>query len=600
MPAKKINTRKNYKRGGYNSKKMRGGAEPEGGELDVAAAEEDTIAAVAAAEDEVIKLCRLWHKRLDEDKDEPYKQKFMVAQHSTFLEGLIAFAGKTLCNLDNDFPENSAEQQIQKLIRYLKGINSESEKGISDTINAIIKRLIKKGPGDTYKVQMFGELLQLQGQFFPGGFAQWLRGNIKSHIPWIDRKELEGGLMEEYEKLAEAGKFVFSNEALDGSRFLSEEERESYKLHKFGKEFNSVFPSSNGLQEFTIDNETYSYIEKFVEGEEQPPAKYYTSHYSSSSERDVASNKWCKNLSSLLDELKENGKFGGFAGDINLYVTIDTRGGNFELRNGVQEALTNHNCTLTVPYHLLDKDTFRNKVHDQWHKVGKENEPAAAGGTPVAGGEQPGQLDSLIIIEPYVKGFDYQTLANSCHQVFFLPPIRNPDDSVSTNPDGSVSVRVIKPKDESNQDIEQVTKTPFNWGHRTVTDHFLVEGVNIAIHSGADIHGIGNAAKSLKVLNQDFEYLDGLKHLIEVIKFLNNIAERVAPIEQIEEAKSIALEEKMRLTSLEGGEAPPDEGDVPVEAGGTGGNAGGARRVKKSRKKRGRRGKKSKRGSRRN
>ena len=121
---------------------------------------------------------------------------------------------------------------------------------------------------------------------------------------------------------------------------------------------------------------------------------------------------------------------------------------------------------------------------------------------------------------------------------------------------------------EGDKVIQQVTKKPFHWADRTVTDHFLVEGVKMAIHSGADIHGIGNGAKSLKMLPVMFTYEQGLKHLINVIRLLNKAA---------------------------------DDGSKVDEAGGVAvGNTGGARKVRKSRKKGGRRGRKSKRGSRRN
>ena len=557
MPAKKINTRKNYKRGGYNSKKMRGGAE----EVPGGASKEQL-------EKEVIELCIKWAK--------------YVKENNPLLGQIHNFFKTKLENIDKLSPEHPLRQLIEYLLliedKTKNKIVTETE--ITDKITAIKGRL-GKGPPQTYKVQMFGELLQLQGQFFPGGFAQGLRGNIKKHMPWIT-----GGLMAEYERLAELGKFVFSNEALD-DRFLSSELSELYKLQQNGekKEFNSVFPSSNGLQEITIDTETYSFIEvPAAEGEgegEGAPTRYYTAHYSSLAEREAASNEWCNHLSTLLDNLNsKDGKFGGFAGDINLYVTTDTRGGDFELRDGVQTALNSKKCTLTVPYHLLDKGTFRNKVHDQWHKVAVENKPAAEGTPeeeaeaarqPAAG--QPGQLDSLIIIEPYVKGFDYQTLANCCHQVFFLP------DGIL--PDGGNLIMPMK------GNIEQVTKKPFHWPDRTVTDHFLVEGVNIAIHSGADIHGKGNKAKSLTLLDEMFTYEEGLTHLIKVIKLLNEVAENGS--------KDVEV-------SPHGEAGVTAEGDVAVGhgPGEASRQPGGARRVKKSRKKRGRRGKKSKRGSRRN
>ena len=135
--------------------------------------------------------------------------------------------------------------------------------------------------------------------------------------------------------------------------------------------------------------------------------------------------------------------------------------------------------------------------------------------------------------------------------------------------------------------IEQVTKKPFHWPDRTVTDHFLVEGVNIAIHSGADIHGKGNKAKSLTLLDEMFTYEEGLTHLIKVIKLLNEVAENGS--------KDVEV-------SPHGEAGVTAEGDVAVGhgPGEASRQPGGARRVKKSRKKRGRRGKKSKRGSRRN
>lgn len=512
MPTKKINTRINYKRRGYNSKKMRGGKTNNGNDYQ------------GFLPVDIVEACKEWYKLTQfykkADNEEKIKQNEKVRLIVNKIKGLNSVEAPEMTALKNS----------------LLGIEGVTEEKIHKKLTALQNRLAQKEKeNDLYKVQTFGELLEYQARFCPAGFHNNLKNLIQNHESSFlsPETETENSLSSLYSQLKEQGKIIFSNEALSDS-FLKDKQKTYYNLEQVGDEYFSVF-HSNG---FTgTEDGTHWYIEDGAK-------KYYTAHYSSLAEREGASNEWCENLSTLLGKLNSDGSFGGFAGDINLYVTKKTYGESFDLRAGVAEALKKHNCTLTIPFHLLNKDAFRNEINDQWHKVGKSAlEKEARGNQEVA---KP-TLDSLVIIEPYVDGFKYNELANEFHQVFFLP-----------------DKTIIKPEEET-----QEVKQPFNWKDGTVTDHFLVVGSKLAIYSGADIHGKGNKAKKTTHYesNNMMTLYEGNKKLLEIINRCIELVRSLTP------------------------------GNVALLTNKFSRMFAGAHKVKKSRKKRGR---KSKRGSRRN
>ena len=520
MPSKKINTRINYKRRGYNSKKMGGGENNENNENDYI----QGFLPVYIEE-----ACKEWYKLTQfyeiPDNEEKKKQNEKVRIIVNKIKGLTSVEAPVMTALK----------------KSLLGIEGVTEEKINKKLTDLQSRLgQKEKENDLYKVQTFGELLEYQARFCPAGFHNNLKKLIQNHESSFLSPETktENNLSSLYSHLKAQGKIIFSNEALSDS-FLPEEQKDEYKLQDVNNESFSVFHSI-GFNGFTETNKgRHWYVEDKTNNK-----KYYTAHYSSLADRKDASNEWCENLSTLLGKLNSDENFGGFAGDINLYVTEKTYGESFDLRAGVAEALKKHNCTLTIPFHLLNKDAFRNEINDQWHKVGKSAlEKEARGNQEVA---KP-TLDSLVIIEPYVDGFKYNELANEFHQVFFLP-----------------NKTKIKPKEET-----QEVKQPFNWRDGTVTDHFLVVGSKLAIYSGADIHGIGNKAKKTTHHegNNMMTLYKGNEKLLEIINRCIELVRSLTPGN---------VESLIRRFSR---------------------NEGGARRVKKSRKKRGR---KSKRGSRRN
>jgi len=513
MPTKKINTRINYKRRGYNSKKMGGGKNNENdgnyyqGFLPVY----------------IVEACKEWYKLTQfykkADNEEKIKQNEKVRIIVNKIKGLISVEAPEMTALKNS----------------LLGIEGVTEEKINKKLTDLQSRLgQKEKENDLYKVQTFGELLEYQARFCPAGFHNNLKKLIQNHESSFLSPETKNSLSSLYSKLKGQGKIIFSNEALSDS-FLPVGQKAEYKLQDVDNEYFSVFHSN----EFTgTEDGTHWYVEDKTNNK-----KYYTAHYSSLADRKDASNEWCENLSTLLDNLNNDDSFGGFAGDINLYVTKNPYDESFDLRAGVAEALEEHNCTLTIPFHLLNKDAFRNEINDQWHKVGKSAlEKEARGNQEVA---KP-TLDSLVIIEPYVDGFKYNELANEFHQVFFLP-----------------NKTKIKPEEET-----QEVKQPFNWKDGTVTDHFLVVGSKLAIYSGADIHGKGNKAKkTTHHEGNNMNLYEGNEKLLEIINRCIELVRSLTP------------------------------GNVKLLTNKFNRMFAGTRKVKKSRKKRGR---KSKRGSRRN
>ena len=515
--------RKSRKKGGYNSKKMRGGTNNDNdyqGFLVV----------------DIEEACKEWYKLTQFYEIPDTGDAIDIEEKIKHNEKVRLIVNKIKKLGSVEAPE------MADLKDSLLGIEGVTEEKIQEKLTALQNRL-KKKENDLYKVQTFGELLEYQSRFCPAGFHNNLKNFIQEHENSFLLPKGENNLSSEYSKLKAQGKIIFSNEALSDS-FLKDEQKAEYKLQDVGNEYFSVF-HSNG---FTgTEDGTHWYVEDKTEDKTK---KYYTAHYSSLAEREGASNIWCNNLSKLLGELKSDGNFGGFAGDINLYVTRETDGTLFQLRDGVDKALNDYNCSLTIPFNLLNKDAFRNEINDQWHKVGKSALKKETKGTQEVAKPT---LDSLVIIEPYVykDKFDYQKLANEYQQVIFLP-----NGKGTVMPDGN---GVSK------------EKKPFKWEDRTVTDHFLVVGRKLAIYSGADIHGIGNKAKkTTHYEGKNMTLYEGNEKLLEIINKCIKLVKSLTP------------------------------GNVELLASRFNQMTGGARRVKKSRKKGGRRGKKSKRVSRRN
>ncbi len=73
-------------------------------------------------------------------------------------------------------------------------------------------------------------------------------------------------------------------------------------------------------------------------------------------------------------------------------------------------------------------------------------------------------------------------------------------------------------------------KKPFKWEDRTVTDHFLVVGRNLAIYSGADIHGIGNKAKkTTHYEGNKMTLYEGNEKLLEIINKCIELVKSLTP-----------------------------------------------------------------------
>jgi len=406
----------------------------------------------------------------------------------------------------------------------------------SDNLTQIKKRIEQKGIKDLYKIQMLGEALEFQKQFCPGGFKTGgdFGEKLKSHLGGLD--SLLMNLLEE-----RSTKIIVSNEALNMPKRLGDLKSGVSPIPIPSPSTNSITNNLVGVipkEKFSVtylDGELLTHPvvlhgETFLAIQEPKDKKlYFTSHFSSisESERDEESNKFCLcKLDDLIkklcihsykkhhedededededesklgkEELKQH--FGGFAGDVNLYLTQDD--GN-TLRQGVQKILDNYNLVLVTSSHSINKNV-RDSIQEQWHKI---PQTAKLGSL-----EKHYVNDSLIVIEPYhkEKKDEYERLSKEKHFNIFMP-----NSEVFTN------------KREKKESFDS---------EFCITDHFIVEGLKLCVFSGADADGVGNNAKRFAVddngdsmidkinLNVDDKnrQLSNLNHLIlKIIALIN-------------------------------------------------------------------------------
>lgn len=356
---------------------------------------------------------------------------------------------------------------------------------IQDKIKAIVKRIGDKGPGDAYKIQMIGEALKFQEKFCPGGFKTdgKIGENLKAHLRDIDPKENSSGTLLDKLISSRPNKFIFSNEALQMNgpkgRLVDPNLQKRTAIEQAGslKEKysvtvpNRVLPS---LEELKISDDRNVYLCQKNNG-----MNYITSHYSSikEAERDEESDKWCANLSNLLTKMGSSGTdgtFGGFCGDINLYL----ENSNGFLKNGVIDALKEHNCVLFVARNRINKDV-RSSIQDQWHKIKITKSNSA---------DEEYSRDSLIVIEKFNPNIHTN---EKLRELSDRMNIYCPALSVNYN--------------NTPKNIQPFTSFNEKGKICCITDHFFVEGCILGIFSGADADGIGNKAK---------KFADGHKRII--------------------------------------------------------------------------------------
>ena len=385
-----------------------------------------------------------------------------------------------------------------------------------------------------YKIQNIAAGLRFQRRFAPGGFRSKYSNHIKIHQ--------DGGAKEIIENLDEA-KIIFSNEAFGEEKYPSEGKQTTYLIPKIpahdtfdvspnkpvvkfegkeekNKEFFSLTThrTNQSVTELRVVKEpdsTEGYTMALINGK-----YYFTSHFASieAKEREKESEKFASvGLRNFLKMLfKKSGidpkysnvkqKFGGFAGDINLYLTQDD---GTTLRDGVRAVLQDFDLVLFTAAHKINKGT-RAVVQEQWQKIKGEEE------------KDEFVNDSLIVIEPYSRGYNYRLIP--CHMnIFFPKSSRISEERKEYEPFGMGYYNASK---QLKEDEDKVI----------ISDHFYVQGKDLIIFSGADMDGIGNEHKATVLdfkkgdkLYNDEERLATLK-VIEI--FLKNIIamiKKVAP-----------------------------------------------------------------------
>ena len=387
-----------------------------------------------------------------------------------------------------------------------------------------IKKRVKTKANDIYKIQSLSEQLEFQKNICPGGMRY--DGDYGQKLK--DHSDNLNTLLNELMQRCLNKKIVISNEALrlkllektekqpngGNGRLNKDLQEKTIMLNTKNKEWFSCTGENIGeyaMQEIGKENEKPEVYSCGVVDKNEK--KYYTSHFSSIKEKDrkTKSNEFAKTLlGQFIEKLKkhaaDNDKtFGGFAGDINLYLTNDD---NTTLRDGVQAVLDKHNLVLIVAGNKIDKNA-RPAIHDQWHKIEKEYNPA------------PRYVnDSLVVLENYdnTKLADYEKLSKK-------------------NEENGREMNVFLPAKKT-EETEIAKKFIFNGGTNQVssfdnkhciTDHNIVEGLELCIFSGADGDGIGNKVKKFLPAKNLTDILTGddeikiHKNLLQLIKNTNTM-----------------------------------------------------------------------------
>ena len=342
-----------------------------------------------------------------------------------------------------------------------------------------------------YKIQTLGEKLDLQKNFCPGGFSTEgdIAANLKCHnrnlnlmlSNLIKKNDLE---------------IVISNEALDMGERLGRDKEIDTKMLLIGnqKEYYS-FSSSKGSSEERLGlaikaGEDYGLGEIIFKGN-----MYYTIHLPSIdyAERNKASENFFKYqvllsasnpelspFSKLLTAMGVSGEtFGGFAGDLNLYPTVQNNEKETVLRKDVQKTIDDFKLVLFTAKHKINKPG-RSKIHDQWHKIKEEEEVDQF------------MNDSLVVVEKFDDQFSYKNFAKQNLNICVFCPETDEHPPISFNCKGEQ--KKYYPFTTTVKDKNKCIDVPL-----MITDHFVVRGKSVAIYSGADGDGMGNEVK--KFLN---------------------------------------------------------------------------------------------------
>lgn len=356
-----------------------------------------------------------------------------------------------------------------------KGSQTETEEEMRGVISKILERMATKG-NSSHKLQAVFSPLNFQRQFAPGGFRR--SPQFESHLQNFS------SLLINFVRdslVFHPSHVVFSNESFGESRYPKDHEIETVILEGSQKENNSAS---------FLKNTKSVHLDRVLIGEnyflkvESDSFVSFTSHFSSikEEEREEKSDFFCTHrFPELLKELKliAGTKAFSFAGDVNLYFFLDTKKGR-NLRAQVKKLLQEYNLVLIVPSGSVNKN-IRPEIHEQWHKL-KETFDTEVEAYP----------DSMIVLEPYDKSFDYKKLKENglcaSQDIFF--------------PDGNSFVSSLP-----------FVREPFSQGF--IMDHTPVRGRFVSILNGADGDGTGNSSKAFLEMASGYapSEEDFLKHL---------------------------------------------------------------------------------------
>ncbi len=337
-----------------------------------------------------------------------------------------------------------------------KRSEEETEKEMKEVISKILERMATKG-NSSHKLQAVFSPLNFQRQFAPGGFRRSPQfeahlQNFSSLLHRFIRDSL----------VFHPSHVVFSNEAFGENRYPKDHEIETVILEGSQKENNSASFLKN-TKSVQIDRVLIG--ENYFLKVENDSFVSFTSHFSSikEEEREEKSDFFCTSrLPELLKKLKTvaGTREFSFAGDINLYFFLDSKTER-TLRPQVKTLLKEYNLVMIVPSGFVNKN-IRPEIHEQWHKL-KESFDTEVEAYP----------DSMIVLEPYDKTFDYRRLAENglcaSQDIFF--------------PDGNSLVSSLS-----------FVREPFSDGF--IMDHMPVRGRLVSILNGADGDGTGNSSKA--------------------------------------------------------------------------------------------------------
>jgi hypothetical protein len=249
---------------------------------------------------------------------------------------------------------------------------------------------------------------------------------------------------------------------------------------------------------------------------------YYTVHPKSKEEsaREALSNKYVKSLSSTIQAFQEEeGTFGGFAGDINVYLLTQYKPGDktIQLRDGVMTILQDRKLILTVAADTINKNS-RDIINDQWHKIAEEVEEAEKQHS-LDAKDVPWSLDilkrsldqprfvrdSLMVLEPYDAERHGTTTKLMSHSF------------------GDTTLKMCRFVPGSATTIEHTPVNVQPFSKSCITDHIPVIGDQVAIYSGADADGVGNEAKKFSLIDSSqtsFEAEDESQKIQDMVNML--------------------------------------------------------------------------------